>query len=94
MAIGCLVLLLLVASPRLVLFVTWLFTGYLGRAFETTIWPFLGFLFLPWTTLLYAVGANEFVSGNARWILAAVGLILDLSLQGGGLRSSSRRSSA
>ena len=53
--LGCLMLM----GPRLALFVLFLSGDYLGRAYEGNLWPFLGFLFLPWTTLTYAWALNE-----------------------------------
>lgn len=45
--------------PRLALALLFLFGHYLGRAFETNFWPFMGFLFMPFTTLAYACAMNE-----------------------------------
>ena len=45
--------------PRFALFLVFLFSNYLGRAFETNFWPFMGFLFMPCTTLAYAGAMNE-----------------------------------
>lgn len=53
--LGCLMLL----GPRLALFLLFLSSDYLGRAYEGNFWPFLGFLFLPWSTLAYAYAQNE-----------------------------------
>ena len=46
-------------GPRFALFVLFLTGDWLGRAYELNLWPFLGFLFLPWTTLAYAYAINE-----------------------------------
>ena len=46
-------------GPRLALFVLFLTSDYLGSAYELNLWPFLGFIFLPWTTLAYAYAMNE-----------------------------------
>jgi hypothetical protein len=66
-------------GPRLTLFVLFLTSNWLGRAYESNLWGFLGFLFLPWTTLAYAYAMNE--GGGlqgpylALWIIA---LLTDL----------------
>jgi len=82
---GCLVGCLGLLFPRLVLFFVFLFSNYLGRAYETNFWPFLGFLFMPLTTLAYAwaVNTNETVTGIylAAVVIAA---IFDLGLTGNG----------
>ncbi len=88
----CLGAILGLLTPRFVLLVLWLFTDYLSRAFHSFIWPFLGFFFLPTTTLAYAVAENE-LHGLQGWGLALVivGVIFDLGLMGGGARSRARR---
>ncbi len=48
-------LLFALISPRLALFVLWLFSDLLSRAFDSWFVPLLGFFLLPWTTLAYAV---------------------------------------
>src|SRR5262249_22072178 len=53
-AIGCLIALLALLSPRLALFLLWIFSDVLSRAFDSWIVPLLGFFLLPWTTLAYA----------------------------------------
>ena len=40
--------------PRLVIVLVVIFSDYIGRAYEGFLWPFLGFLFMPVTTLAYA----------------------------------------
>ena len=59
--VGCLALL----TPRFAIVLVVIFSDYIGRAYETTLWPFLGFLFLPLTTLAYAwaINANGTVEG-------------------------------
>lgn len=43
---------------RAVLVVMYL-NGYLASAYQTLIWPLLGFLFLPLTTIVYAWIVNS-----------------------------------
>ena len=52
---GCLVVLLAFISARLALVVVWLFTDDIDLAFDGFLVPLLGFFFLPWTTLAYAL---------------------------------------
>ena len=42
-------------GPRIALFVWWIFGNKVDVAFDTWIWPLLGLIFLPWTTLAYVV---------------------------------------
>lgn len=84
----CLVAGVAAASPRLILLGMWLFTDYVGRAYETWVWPLLGFVFLPSTTIAYAIAANEF-GGFQGWgaVVVAAGVIVDALIYGGGSRS-------
>lgn len=82
----CLVALLLVFGPRLIIFLMWLFTNYLARAYDGAwILPLLGFFLLPWTTLAYAFAINSgFGLSPVGILIVALGLLLDLGSHGGG----------
>ncbi len=83
----CVLILLAFFTPRIVLFVLWLFTNYLSRAYDGFVLPFLGFLFLPATTLAYAIAQNELGGVNGLGLVAVlVGLAIDIGLLGGGAR--------
>jgi hypothetical protein len=84
----CVLVLLALVGPRVVLVLLWLFTNYLSRAFDTFLWPVLGFLFLPWTTIAYAIAQNELggMSGLGLIVLA-LGFLLDIGVVGGGARN-------
>jgi hypothetical protein len=89
---GCLIALLGLITPRVVMVLMWLFTNYLSRAFESFVWPLLGFIFLPTTTLAYAVAQNEFNGLKGLGLLLFVlGVLIDFGLLGGGARSRRRR---
>lgn len=80
----CCLLALAAFFPRIALIVMWL-GGYGGAAFESVLWPVLGFIFMPFTACAYAIGINEHGAING-WALALVivGVILDLGSHGGG----------
>jgi hypothetical protein len=86
---GCLVGLMALISPRLALFVVWIFSDLLSRAFDDWLLPFLGFFLLPWTTLAYAVmwstGSNEVV--GFEWFIVVLAFLLDLGSYAGSSRS-------
>ncbi|MBA2481557.1 MAG: hypothetical protein H0V44_12905 [Planctomycetes bacterium] len=83
----CLILVLALLTPRLTLFLTWLFTHYLHRAYETAIWPILGFFFMPVTTIAYAVIRNEGGGIQGLWIvLFAVAILIDIGVIGSARR--------
>jgi hypothetical protein len=90
--VGCLLALLALLTPRFVLFLLWAFSNYLSRAFDSWLWPTIGFFFLPTTTLAYAVAQNEFHGlQGVGLVVVLVGFALDVGLIGGGARQ--RRSS-
>jgi hypothetical protein len=79
-------------TPRIVLFAIWLFSDYLGLAFETRLWPFLGFLFMPLTTLAYAWAVNTYGSVKGIGLVVVVlAVLFDLGLLGGGGAAGRRR---
>ena len=81
----CVLILLAFFTPRIVLFVLLLFTDYLSRAFDGFVLPFIGFLFLPATTLAYAIAQNELGGLNGLGIIVVlIGLAVDIGLVGGG----------
>ena len=74
----CLVVLLAVAFPRLVLFLTWLFTNTLERAYHGLLIPLLGFFFLPVTTLVYAWMINAHLQLEGfNVVLLIVAVLID-----------------
>jgi hypothetical protein len=83
----CVFILLAFFTPRIVLFILWLFTNYLSRAYDGFLLPFLGFLFLPATTLAYAIAQNELGGLNGLGLIVVlIGLAVDIGLLGGGAR--------
>jgi hypothetical protein len=88
-----LLVLLAFFTPRIVLALLFLFSSYLSTAFDTWLWPTLGFFFLPATTIGYAIAQNEFGGLNGLGIVALViGIAVDIGLLGGGARQ--RRTTA
>jgi hypothetical protein len=81
--------------PRLAIILVWLFSDYLGRAYETVVWPLLGFFFLPLTTLAYAwaVNTNGTVTG-IYLVVVVLAVLIDLGLLGGGAHSGRRKYAA
>jgi hypothetical protein len=83
----CVLILLAFFTPRIVLFILWLFTNYLSRAYDGFVLPLLGFFFLPATTLAYAIAQNELGGLNGLGIVVVlIGLAVDIGLLGGGAR--------
>ena len=82
---GCLFAIVALITPRLILFILWLFTNYLNTAFSSGWWGLLGFFFLPTTTMAYAVAQIEF-RGAKGWglVVLILGVMVDFGLLGGG----------
>jgi hypothetical protein len=95
--VPCLLALLALISPRLVLFLLWLFSDVLSRAFDSWVLPLLGFFLLPWTTLAYVAfwdwGPGRHVTGF-EWFLVVLAFVIDLSAYAGGGRLRSAREPA
>ena len=88
----CLLAIFAYSFPRLVLALVWLFSGYLGRAYQTTLWPILGFIFMPLTTLAYALAINSHGSLSGFYLfLFILAVLLDLGTHGVGPLSKRRK---
>ena len=66
--------------PRVVLFLIYLCSNWFSLSYKTVIWPILGFLFMPYATLVY-MGAmlkhNGSLSGG--WlVLFIIAVLIDL----------------
>jgi hypothetical protein len=83
--VGCLLLVVFLAFPRIALALLFLFSNYLERAYHGLLLPLLGFLFLPLTTLVYAWMANtrQPIAGINLLILI-VTIVIDLGGLSGG----------
>ncbi len=82
---GCILALIALALPRVLMVFIVLLTDAFARAFETRLWPILGFLFMPYTTLAYMAAmrynAHTLADGWLALFIAAV--ILDAGHWGG-----------
>ena len=81
----CLLLIILLAFPRIALVLLFFFSNYLERAYHGLILLLLGFVFLPLTTLVYAwmVNARQPTEGINLLILL-VAVVIDIGGLGGG----------
>ncbi|PYT25066.1 MAG: hypothetical protein DMG57_26420 [Acidobacteria bacterium] len=81
----CLLLILVLAFPRIVLVLMLLFSNYLARAYHGLILPLLGFIFVPLTTLAYAwmVNTGQPIAG-VNLLILLVAIVIDLGGLGGG----------
>ena len=82
---GCLFVLIAALSPRLAVLLMWIFTPWVDRAFGPIIWPILGIILVPLTTLMYVILWNTGGRGVTgwEWILVIVAVFGDLASYGG-----------
>ena len=80
----CLAILALIFGPRVVMVIWWLLDMARWLAtFDTFIVPFLGFLLLPWTTIMYVLVAPDGLAG-IDWLWMAIAVLFDVGSLGGG----------
>ncbi len=80
----CIFTVLMFLGPRAGILVWWLINPIRWQAtFDSFLWPFLGFLFLPWTTLMYVAVAPAGVIGF-DWVWLGLAVLADIGMYTGG----------
>lgn len=81
----CLIATLFMLGPRAAILVWWLLQPVRwSAAFDTFLWPFVGFLVAPWTTLMYVAVAPGGITGfDVIWLAIAVAMDLFTWFGGG-----------
>lgn len=75
---------LVLLGPRAGILVWWLVNPLRWQlTFPSFIWPLLGFLFLPWTTLMYVLVAPAGVFG-LDWLWLGLAVVADIGMHAGG----------
>ena len=75
----CLFTVLVFLGPRAGILVWWLLQpARWNAAFQNFIWPLLGFVFIPWTTMMYVLVFPGGVTGF-DWVWPGLGLLADIS---------------
>jgi hypothetical protein len=65
-------------GPRIAIVAVWLFGDRVEDAFDSWIWPLLGLIFLPWTTLAYLLVWTRGDSLSlGEWIVVMIGFVAD-----------------
>jgi hypothetical protein len=74
----------LLLGPRAAVLIWWLIRpAYYLAVFQGFIWPILGLIFAPWTTLMYLLVAP----GGVRlfdWVWLGLAILVDLGTYAGG----------
>ena len=83
----CILLIFVLAFPRVVIALLFLLSNYLERAYHGLLLPLLGFIFLPVTTIVYAwmVNTHRPVDG-LNLIVLIIAVLIDAGGIGGGWR--------
>jgi hypothetical protein len=81
----CLILLLVVAFPRIILALLFFLSNYLQHAYHGLLIPLLGFFFLPLTTLAYAWMVNSGMPvAGVNLVILIIAVLIDAGGLGGG----------
>ena len=83
----CLVLIVILAFPRVALALLFFLSTYLQRAYNNLLILLLGFIFLPLTTLVYAwMVNNNRPLDTINLAILVITVVIDLGGIGGGWR--------
>jgi hypothetical protein len=85
----CLLTFIGLIFPRFLIIVLWLFTHWFSGVFQQAIWPVLGFLFFPVTTLWYSVVINNY---GGHWsgtniLLMVLAVVIDMGTTRSGYKT-------
>jgi hypothetical protein len=87
----CLFATILAGAPRLAFIFWWIFQPVrMNATFPNFIWPLLGVLFVPFTTLMYVIVFPGGINGF-DWLWLGLAVAIDISTYGGGARAQSQR---
>ncbi len=90
----CLFTALVLLGPRFGILIWWLFDpARWSLAFDLWVWPLLGALFVPWTTLMYVIVFPGGVDG-LDWLWLGLGLFADIASWSGGAWGNRRQVSS
>ncbi len=77
--IGCLLALTIVVAPRVMLILAWLFSERWDTVWGNAwLWPLLGFLIAPYTTVMYLLVWSSAGISGWDWMWIILGILLDL----------------
>jgi hypothetical protein len=82
----CLLGLVALSAPRVVIVLLVLFSDYLGRAYDSFLWPVIGFFVAPTTTLAWAWAENTAPAKlqGFQLVVVIIAVLIDLGVIGGG----------
>jgi hypothetical protein len=73
-------------GPRLAILVWWIMNpARFDLLFDSVIWPILGIIFLPWTTLMYLIVGHPITGiDGLDWLWLGLSLLFDITTHLGG----------
>ena len=82
----CALALLAILGPRAIIIFWWLVdpVRWAVTFNDQVLLPALGFVFLPWTTVMYVLAWTAGGVNGVGWVLVGLGLVLDIGTYGGG----------
>ena len=81
---------LLLAGPRLAILIWWAYNpAYIMTLFQNWIFPLLGWVFLPWSTLTYMIIAPGGIVGF-DWVWLGLSIFADMGAYFGSYRNRAR----
>ena len=90
----CLFALLLAGAPRAAFLLWWLVAPVrMQNTFTTFIWPLVGVIFAPWTTIMYAAVFPGGIVGF-DWVLLGLGIVVDIGTYAGNARARQQQNAA
>ena len=81
----CIFTTLFFLGPRAGILIWWLINPLRWEvAFNSFIWALVGFIFVPWTTLMYVIVAPGGNVTGFDWVWLGLALLADISMYAGG----------
>jgi len=88
----CVFTILVFLGPRFAGAIWWLVQpARWNLVFQNWLWPLLGLIFLPWTTLMYVIVAPGGINGLWEWLFIGLAVIADIASYTGGGYGNRRR---
>lgn len=75
---GCLLAFAIAFAPRVMLILAWIFSERWDRVWDTWLWPVLGIVFAPYTTIMYMLVYTPNGIEGWDWMWIIMGVILDV----------------
>ena len=82
----CLITTLFLLGPRFAALILWFVNPFrFSAAFSSFIWPILGIIFVPWTTLMYLIVWSP-TTGiyGLDWLWIGFAVVADIGMYAGG----------